>query len=196
MGKPTRFQRKQATRDYRKVFYLFTEGYKTEPLYFSMLQEICPEHIHLKIKPHETKSDVLHVLKRAKHFIRNEKPRVENSEFWLIVDVDDRTPKQFDKLKQWSKEKNNYCLAISNPCFEYWLLLHFEKGDAVYNLKDRLKKHMPNYEKHTIDEKILLPKIITAIKNAKEKHRQSSNDCFAGNCSTVYILVEKIIKQK
>jgi len=199
MAKLKRFQRKPAIRLYRKVFYLFTEGAETEPTYFGILQKNCPQHICIKIAPHKTKSDLLHVLKRAQEFIRKEKPQMKSSEFWLVVDIDDRTAKQFAPLQKWAKKANNYYLAISNPKFEYWLLLHFEKGNDVNNSRDcsrRLKKHMPYYEKNNLDEKTLLANLKNAIKYAKEKHIQCGNNCFTGNCSTVYILVERIMDNK
>lgn len=196
MARPNRFKRKIATRPYKKVFYLFTEGYKTEPLYFQMLNKNY-SYVHIKIKSHQTKSDLLHILERAKKFFKEEKPQMENSEIWLVADIDDRDKKQFDLLQKWVNEKNNCYLAISNPKFEYWLLLHFEKGNNVKSSKDcstRLKQHMPNFEKRCLDEEKLLKNIVMAISNAKEKYRQCDENFFAGNCSTVYFLVEKIIE--
>lgn len=41
-------------------------------------------------------------------------------------------------------------LAVSCPCFELWLLLHFEECGSELNQKDalrRLRKHLPDYDK-------------------------------------------------
>jgi hypothetical protein len=196
MAKSKRFQRKPADRPYRKVFYLFTEGAKTEPTYFNILQKICHQHVCITIKSHRTKSDLPHVLNRAKKFIQEEKPNMEFSEFWLVVDVDNRTKSQFAQLQKWTEERSNYYLAISNPKFEYWLLLHFEPGNGISSSEHcsrQLIEHMPYYQKNNLDEKKLLARLSNAIQNAKEKYSQCENDCFAGNCSMVYKLVEKIV---
>jgi hypothetical protein len=42
-------------------------------------------------------------------------------------------------------------IIINNPCFEYWLLLHFVATSRYYDSCDKvirqLKKHLPDYEK-------------------------------------------------
>jgi hypothetical protein len=41
-------------------------------------------------------------------------------------------------------------LVASDPCFEFWLLLHFEYSAAVMSAADalaRLQRHMPGYYK-------------------------------------------------
>ena len=41
--------------------------------------------------------------------------------------------------------------AVSDPCFEFWLLLHFEFTTAPFDgyseVRDRLKSHWPEYKK-------------------------------------------------
>lgn len=49
------------------------------------------------------------------------------------------------------REIENIHIIINNPCFEYWLLLHFEATVKFYSTYDemlkQLKKHLPDYEK-------------------------------------------------
>ena len=49
--------------------------------------------------------------------------------FWLVVDKDKWTDKQLNDVKE-KCNKNHFSLTVSNPCFEYWLLLHFEKRNT------------------------------------------------------------------
>lgn len=44
---------------------------------------------------------------------------------WLVVDKDQWTDEQLNQLHSWSLDKDNYGFALSNPKFEYWLLLPF-----------------------------------------------------------------------
>lgn len=111
-----------------------------------------------------------------------------------VVDDDGRPEEDFQLLISWSNGKNNF-LAISKPCFEFWLLLHFDKGNQINNVDDcqkRLKKHMPNYEKNQLDEEKLRNNILTAIKNAKDKLNQSKN-WKDGSYTKVHELVENIV---
>ena len=94
--------------------------------------------------------------------------------------------------------------AVSNPTFEYWLLLHFEwcvktlaDGAAVCHL---LKKHIPGYDKGYDCYSITRPHVQTAIEHAKrvftERHRYSSNHhCDCHPCTEVYRLVESLLSE-
>jgi hypothetical protein len=46
-------------------------------------------------------------------------------------------------------------LAISNPCFEFWLLLHFTEHEAWLNgagaVKTKLCRHLAGYDKTEVD---------------------------------------------
>ena len=71
-------------------------------------------------------------------------------------------------------------IIINNPCFEFWLLLHFEPTSGHYsNCNDaikRLEKHLPAYEKtqayYTKQGKDIFlklkPKLKDAIANAEK----------------------------
>jgi hypothetical protein len=69
-------------------------------------------------------------------------------EVWCVVDVD-----EFTDLPRAMKNARDegIRMAVSNPCFEVWLLLHFEEHRAhcasYKELLPRLKKHMPGYSK-------------------------------------------------
>ncbi len=50
-------------------------------------------------------------------------------------------------------EDNDIQLAISNPCFELWLYLHFAEQPGLrhrHDLQRMLKKHLPTYDKHVV----------------------------------------------
>ena len=62
--------------------------------------------------------------------------------------------------------------AISVPCFELWVLLHFERTDAPFRRCDdviaRVKTHMPGYVKaDAATAKQLFERVDTAIANAE-----------------------------
>jgi hypothetical protein len=72
----------------------------------------------------------------------------EGDEFWLCIDTDHwAEPSHIANLKQVLQlcRQKDYKVAISNPCFELWLLLHFEDLVATdqltaRELESRLKK--------------------------------------------------------
>lgn len=88
-------------------------------------------------------------------------------EYWCVVDVDD-----FDIDEAIAAaESAGVSLAVSYPCFEVWLILHFEACNAsVASPKaaaDRLRKHMPGYAKGTLDFAVLAGKVDKAVERAK-----------------------------
>ncbi len=124
-----------------------------------------------------------------------EKGLNKSDEAWLVVDKDQWTDNQLAELGRWAKKKVNYGMALSNPKFEYWLLLHFEDGKnaTTSNCDKRLKKYLPDYDK-TIDiRKISTDMINDAIRRAKKRDNPPCEDWPRGTGSTVYRLVEKIL---
>jgi len=47
------------------------------------------------------------------------------------VDANSWPEDQLLELHGWSTEDSRYGLAVSNPKFEFWLLLHFEDGNGA-----------------------------------------------------------------
>lgn len=111
------------------------------------------------------------------------------------------------------KTKENFYMALSNPCFELWLLLHL-KDIKSYSKEEQMKifeNKKENTSKNHIDivlgvalengrgykkkpnPKIFLPKISTAIARARELANE--DDAYPTSLgSDVFKLVEKLIK--
>lgn len=79
-----------------------------------------------------------------------------------------------DKIKALSGRKKKPLPideAISVPCFELWVLLHFERSDApcgkCVEVINRVRNHMPGYEKaDAAIAKQLMASVEVAIENA------------------------------
>ena len=190
-----RFQRPLGERSYRKLFVIATEGIKTEPQYFNMFNNrfiICVKCL----KDSHNNSSPAHVLKRMNEYLRQNGLK-SSDEAWLVVDKNSWTDKQLTELFIWSQTRNNYGFAVSNPKFEYWLLLHFEDGAGItssQNCTERLKRYIPNYDKSIDIRKITYEQIHEAVRRAKLR----DNPSCAGwsrpfGSTTVYKLVENLL---
>lgn len=94
------------------------------------------------------------------------------------------------------KRKSNYGFALSNPNFEYWLLLHFEEGNGIVNSQEcltRLKRYLPNYKKDIDTKKFTFDLINSAITRAKQRDKKKVEDLPVLWSTTVYKLVERIL---
>lgn len=66
------------------------------------------------------------------------------------MDKDQWTDEQLLQLHERAEEAGNRGFALSNPKFEFWLLLHFEDERGVSNSQtssQRLKLYMHNYDR-------------------------------------------------
>ena len=190
------FRRPLGERRYRKLFIVATEGVKTEPQYLAILNYRYP-FIHVNFL--KSSNFPLEVLKRMKDHLKKE-PLKNSDEAWLVVDKDQWADEQLAQLYTWSQDADNYGFALSNPKFEYWLLLHFEDGTNIGSsseCSDRLKNHLPNYDKGLDGRKITSDMIEDAVCRAKVRDNPPCVDWprTFGN-TTMYKLVEHILSEK
>jgi hypothetical protein len=195
-----RLQRRSKDRPYKKLFILVTEGKKTEPEYFAIIrQEIKNSRKHLiDIKTIQPKNSApQYLLKSMQRVLEKENFNSKIDEAWIVADKDEWPEEHIEGLNRWAQEQEYYGLAVSNPNFEYWLLLHFEDGTQISSAADcstRLKKWLPDYNKGLNNSKIILDHIKNAIKRAKNRDRDSNDDWpKAAASTTVYRLVEKLL---
>ena len=205
--------------DAEKLFVLSFEGSVTEKKYFqdfrnsehfnnNGLIEIVP----LK-RPKNNGSDPFSV-KKLLNWAKKEYGFKKSDEFWLIIDRDDWESihkLNFDDLVKECKKEENFYLAMSNPCFEIWLVLHLKNlseftnqektlifenakiGNKNYidNLVTQLQGGYRGYNKKP-NPKIYLPLTKTAIERAKSNDMvEEDYPKYIG--THLYKLIEKLI---
>ncbi|GAA4546824.1 RloB family protein [Amycolatopsis samaneae] len=159
----------------------------TEPAYFDGLKEAYRNAaITVSIKKKAAAPEAV-----VKHAVAM-RDRGVYDEVWCVVDVD-----EFDLEKTATlARRSRINLAISNPCFEYWLLLHFQDCSAPLTcyseVKKRLGKHVPGYDKTALRFADYADGVADAVERGRscgavhgEEHRHNPS-------SGVWALVEKI----
>jgi hypothetical protein len=67
--------------------------------------------------------------------------------------------------------RNEILLAVSNPCFEVWLPLHFERCMAALRgydqVKKRIRRHVPDFDKECASFMVFHPGIPDALARAR-----------------------------
>lgn len=187
-------------------FLIVTEGEKTEPHYFKALRN----RLHLSAVDveivHPEGTDPITLTKYAIDRMDERMQRAKNTmmvpydEVWVVCDLE----KTHDHRRELAKKAKilgaarNIKFAFSDPCFEFWLLIHFEKTTtpsltACSKAYDKLKKHLPKYEKGKFPGDNILDKLPIAVSNARfcrQHHQACSGD---GNPSTdIDLLVHKL----
>lgn len=192
-----RFQRPLGERPYRKLFVIAAEGAKTEPQYFALFND-QQSVIKVTCLKGSHRSSPGQVRKRMEQHIREESLK-SGDEAWLVVDKDQWTDEQLTELYSWSQERKKYGFALSNPKFEYWLLLHFEEGNKITSSRDctnRLCRHLPKYDKTIVPRDFTLDRITDAVRRARQRDNPPCTDWPRSVGTTVYRLVENILKEQ
>ena len=188
------FRRPLGERRYRRLFIIAAEGTKTEPQYFAIFNDQSSV-IHVTCVKSKHHSSPLQVLKSIKDYLKQESLRASD-EAWLVVDKDHWNDEQLTLLHRWSESSERYGLAVSNPKFEYWLLLHFEDGKGIRSssaCSERLKRYLPNYAKGIDPHKFGHARVRNAVRRAAARDNPPCRDWPRSTGTTVYRLVEKLL---
>jgi len=195
-GKRRKFKREPGRWQYRKFIIIATEGDRTEKQYFDIFKN-SNAVIKLECLRSKDRSSPKQVLERMQHYLRREGLDKNDKKWqaWLVLDCDQNSEDTLQELYQWTQSNEHYHLAVSNPQFEYWLLLHFENGKKISNGKEcvrRLRYYCPNYTKNDIQPHKYEKGIDKAIRRAREKDSPPCKSWPRQNGSTVYLLVEEL----
>jgi hypothetical protein len=194
MGKINRtklLDRQHDRRDAR-LFVIATEGAVTEKKYFEMFG-----NSRIKVKVLETGSDnksaPKYVFDRLNLF-KEQFDLDRDDMLWLVLDVD-RWNKDGELSQICSEAKQKgYHLAVSNPCFEVWLCLHFGDLDpddkTCKQFKSSLGKILGSLNSSTLDLSPYEPHFVAAVARAKILHPDPQQNWPPTLGTHVYRLVE------
>ncbi len=174
----SRWQRQAGDRPLVHQVYVSCEGVVTEPEYFERLRPFIRKNYRLVIIKRERKevghSSPPHIRRKIEDYRRVRRISLApDDEQWLIFDVDSWTPAQFAETYRWAAARKKNFLGISNPDFEYWLLLHFEDPlDKLSpeGIKAQLRYYIPGYDKHMPDYQLTAEFLKKAMDRARRRH--------------------------
>ncbi len=182
-----------------RLLIIATEGRITEKQYFAQFRN---RRVQVKVIPtgEDNKSSPEYILRRLKDF-RQEYDLKADDELWLMIDVDRWKDK---KLKSVTKEAKDsgFQLAVSNPCFETWLLCHYilptirtsTCKKITEQLSDELKKlHDTGYNKAKLNTDYFKPYVKQALQNAKQLDIHPNSRWLNQVGTHVYKVVEQLI---
>jgi hypothetical protein len=198
--------RRQAPRKepYDRVL-IVCEGEKTETNYFRELCDIQKLSTANIVVMQGEGNDPVSVVKTAKS--RQDRERKQGEKYDRVYCVFDRDEHANYREGCQKAEKENFVCALSNPCFEYWLLLHFRDSRAPYarsggrtaaqNCEYDLKKEFPAYRKgHQGLFKELLPRLPVAKKRAASILKDARRTKEDNPSTRVHELVEYLERLK
>ena len=124
-------------------FHIYCEDEKTEVNYFNACKSaFINEHRKLVVVEKSKVNDPLKLVE----FVVDEKDKFPRGDvFWVVYDRENAEQEPDHKYAQAEKlaKKHGINIALSNVCFEQWLLLHFVYSTAAYKSFEDLKKNSP-----------------------------------------------------
>jgi hypothetical protein len=181
------FVREEGKKDARLII-IATEGRKTERIYFEALaQEYDTPAVHIEIIKRENDNSSPEQVMQSLNEFAVKYELDENDELWMVIDRDYQSwePKSIKQVAQLCHQKKGFNLALSNPAFEIWLLLHvkdineysepdkkklFENKKVTAKktaLKKELSKILIGFDETSYNPEKFIPYVETAIARAK-----------------------------
>lgn len=156
---------------------MLCEGKETEPAYVKGLKQLPAvkgrTSVRIELVPERDVPRPL--VERAVV----EKARDEVDEVWCLFDVEH--PQKHPQLREALAlaEKNGIKLAISNPCFELWLILHhrhWTRPATETRQAEDAATQMPGIDGKHIDTSVLLPLRHDASRRAQQLEKKHERD--------------------
>ena len=181
---------------------VFSEGKVTEPSYLKDFDRLHGDQSSARLVPIGVGGDPRAVVERALEESKKLKRDSLGSRdtVWAMFDRDEHP--RFDEAKNMA-HGNGIRLAISNPCFELWGILHYQEYDAPldrHECQRKLGELCPSYSnkkgKIFDDSEVIESKYRDAVgraENSLTRRREEGNP--EGNPSTtVHRLTEHILE--
>ena len=193
--------RRRPSRDTKPVTYVFCEGEKTEPTYFSRWRERGMSLQIIKV----SHTDPCGIIRDAQELIsdRSFEPSQGDS-VWCVYDVDANSDAILAKAAALAK-RNRFDIALSNPCFELWYILHFEMQGGSLSSSGaigHISGKIAGYSKNMDVFDTLSPRIQVAMDNAANIKRRYGpeidpiQDRSCNPFTNVDVLVQKLQAQQ
>jgi RloB-like protein len=194
MGKINRtklLDRQHDRRDAR-LFIIATEGAVTEKQYFERFGNSRIK-VEVLATGSDNKSAPKYVFDRLNSF-KEQFDLHEDDMLWLVIDVDRwNRDGELSQICREAKQKN-YHLAVSNPCFEVWLCLHFGDLDPEDRTCKQFKSSLGKILGSCNSISPYAPHLPDAVERAKILHPDPQQNWPPTIGTHVYRLVEILLQ--
>ncbi len=183
----------------RDRFVIFCEGTLTEPLYLKAFASLPQVRSVATLDIRGLGYEPRRLVEEAKSVKRSERNQwIGVTEYWCVFDVEAPTPHaRLNDAVQMARD-NGIKVAISNPCFELWLVLHYVDHDGWINNDDcsSLRRRQDKSQGKRLDGAVYMSRRHHAIERARRlatmhvrANRQLPDD---NPSSSLYLLMEAI----
>jgi hypothetical protein len=203
-GRMKQEARRRPFRTPKRRLLVVCEGEITEPQYFRGLERFLRDAtLSIEIPPE--RGEPKNLVEVAKKFNsaavqdawRSGDDNLRFDEVWCVFDRDDH--ERFNTACQMARD-NLFKLAVSNPSFELWLLLHFQDNPGAQHrdrIEQMLRGKIHDYDK-AVDFKMFNAGLNDAGARAKrigDHAREDGENLYANPSTSVFLLVASMLKE-
>ncbi|MFO0953712.1 MAG: RloB family protein [Isosphaeraceae bacterium] len=210
-------QRPGPSREPKLAILIATEDGASSRLYFGSFADHVKNHYTIFLPPHRGSApksvvDAANEFKDAKDPLGT--PGGENrfDEIWVIFDTEGPGNAQRDKEAREAIERARqlgFKTGVSNPSFEYWIILHYEKfegflpnGKAALRKAEKLTQEHDNfkYQKNKDVFNLTRHRIDFAIQNAEKiikirYQNTSQHPCDCHPSTQLHLLAKRLLNK-
>lgn len=204
-------QRGKPERNERRAILIATEDEKSARTYFERVRDALRSHRVVVLADHigSDPNSVVEAARQARDARREEHRRGLADPFdevWVVFDTEGPQNAQRRKAALAAIDRarqSNIRTAVSNPCFEFWILLHFEwcvqvflNGDAV--CRKLRQDHLPGHSKSRDVFSDTWDRVEVATQRAEQIFRERcqgeySHPCECHPCTEIYLLIKSLL---
>ena len=199
-------RRPKGSRNHRPLVLIIVEGTKTEKLYFEALaREERASAVHVDVvhsKGNTAPENLVQQADKARKSRIDSDKWEDDGQVWCVCDTEQPEPGIRLQNASAIARKLDINMAVSNPAFEYWYLLHFRDSTSPCSngqeMKNKLRKIINNYHEAMNVYPILRSRTDDAIAQASDLRKRSEGawDNFSNPSTKVDQLVCVIINKK
>jgi RloB-like protein len=160
---------------------VFCEGEVTEPMYLHALRASVRATTNVDIQLGKSPSGAVPATLLTRAIAAQQKAKVEGDdidEFWCVFDVE--WPRNHPRLVETlaRAQRSGIKTAVSNPCFELWLVLHHRDHSKFVNNDEarRLRRKCDGADGKALDAPSYMASRRDAARRARELDRHHEHD--------------------
>ena len=179
-----------------RLFVIACEGEKREKVYFEQLGK-GSRRLKVEVLPAEAGTSLSAprwVVDRLVNYMEKNGVNLKMGDIvWLVMDVDQWKPADLIQLAMDCKGAG-WGFALSNPCFEVWLLMHvISVSDINAQSCREMKQKLDNIVKGGYKVEIFLPRVDYALEQAQRLADDLQRPIPETKISRVHLPVKQIM---
>lgn len=123
-------------RNFGPTYFFVCEGEKTEISYFEMVKETYQDKVQIKAI-YTGRTDAIGIVKEAK--LHQSDYGISGINYFCVMDRDDTEVRALKQARNESIEAG-IGFILSVPCFDFWLILHFDASTGPLTKDEAQKK--------------------------------------------------------